>query len=150
MKVRLECRREVEVNVNIDKPGRDVETVARDDLFCLGRFDGRSDLGDLVAQDGDIHLAIDVVFRVEDMPAFEQQVVRLGGEQSGDGEKKHWSCHRRYSTAESAIGLGPRRSSPVYTRTGCAMLQQLEDSSVPRNQKAVIARGTVTRNGHHS
>ena len=67
-----------DVGVNIDQPRRDVITRYIDRLFCLLGRDVLGDAGDGSAFDRHIHHAIDLIGRIDHMPAFEEDVKRLG------------------------------------------------------------------------
>jgi hypothetical protein len=61
--------------VDIDQSGHDVEAVHVHDLENLRRIDVRSHRGDLAVANRDVAHAIDFIFPIDDVPAFEEQIV---------------------------------------------------------------------------
>ena len=62
------------MDVDVNEPRRDVEAVARNDFLSLRRVDDWGHAGDLTTSDGDVHFAVDVVFRIQDVAALEKEV----------------------------------------------------------------------------
>jgi len=97
--VRVLLRAEEDVRVHVDQPGDDVEALGLDDPHRRRRRDVRRHPCHLAARYGDVHHRIDVVARVDDVAAPDQEVRRRrsgrglrrkgpagGHEQSDDGE----------------------------------------------------------------
>ena len=79
----------VMVGVQVDQAGRDVEVAHVQDA---PRFDGR-DVGrharDAAARDGDVHHAVDVAGRVDDMAPLEQEIVTTLREKARRSEERN-------------------------------------------------------------
>src|SRR6202034_2890165 len=69
----------VDMNVDIDQAGRNIHTLDVDGLERIRGGDVIGYFGDLAILDGDIHDRVDMVPVIEDMAAFEQQIVDRSG-----------------------------------------------------------------------
>ncbi len=89
VQVFLETRCRVDVHVDIDQTGDHVQPCAVDHLPRFERIDLRSDASDLVAADGHVHLAVDLVLRIDQVTALEEQVILRLGAQSAAKPKEN-------------------------------------------------------------
>jgi hypothetical protein len=66
------------VGVDVDQPRCYVETRGVDDLARPACRQVRTNGSDFASADGHVTYGIDVVFRIDDVPAFDDQIVVLG------------------------------------------------------------------------
>ena len=66
----------IDMYVQVDQTRRDIKTFHIDGFERGAGRDVRSHLGDLAILDGHVHLGIDVVLVVENMPVVQQQIVK--------------------------------------------------------------------------
>src|SRR5205823_5493798 len=64
-----------QMRVDVHQTGRDVEAAGVDDLAGARRIDGGGDFGDLAGLNGHVAERVDVVSGIDDVSAFEQQVI---------------------------------------------------------------------------
>jgi len=95
-----------QVGVDIHYAGRDVKTADVDCLAGTRRVDGGGDFSDLSRLDCHIARAIDIIPGIDDVAAFEQQIVlgEGGGEQKDRGEKFEHELFEQFLDGQIEIG----------------------------------------------
>ena len=71
------AKSEEDVHVDVDEPGREIETGDVDGLFGGAGGNGRFDGGDLAVENGYVPFRVDVVFRIDDMAVAKDEIVLL-------------------------------------------------------------------------
>jgi len=97
-----------DVDVDIDQARSDVEAGDVDDLFCGGGGNVFFDSGDSSGGDGDIHEAVNVIGGVDDVAAFEEDLVaRSLGLSRWEEGKEHESRREGEKRSCEKLHMGP-------------------------------------------
>ena len=98
------------MNVRVDQPRRDVEPADVDHRVCLRGIDTRAYRRNLPIGNGDVHHGIDLVARIDDMSALEQDLIAdlaagsgtsQSDDQQTDSESATWRYHALMFAARS-------------------------------------------------
>ena len=119
----LHARGGKEVDVRVDQTRRDVEAADVDDRPCLRGIDAGAHRRDLPVGDRHVHDGIDLVARIDDVSALEQDLIAdLGAgsgtsqrdEQQTDSESATWrhACAYDRRAVHRALPYSPRLTSP--------------------------------------
>ena len=103
----LHARGRKQVNVRVDQSRRDVEAADVDDRPCLRGIDAGAHRRDLPVGNRDVHDGIDLVARIDDMSALEQDLIADLGAGSGTSQRDD-----QQTDSESATGVSMRLRSP--------------------------------------
>src|SRR5438132_1614882 len=120
------ARGEEQVRVDIDEPGGNMEPVNVDHLFGLRGTDVGCDSGNLTAGNCYVHLRVDAVFGIDQVAAFEHDVVLsscdAAKEQSKDevthGRSAPWLYPTPYIFVSGTIAR-PSRRPPRHSIPAC-------------------------------
>ena len=155
--IRIGLGPEEDVRVDVDQPGHDIEpggigNTPRPRCLDIGR-----DLGDFPAGNGHIHHPIDVVARIDDVSALDQQIEgwRLGAadrwrtherqQQKPSNEFRHGSSRERL-----LVSIGHRRTQTDTDRTAKSAGSHLAMSKLLRGGRGVAALDGSRRHGNES
>ena len=78
------------MHVHIDQSGRYILALEFDGLSGIRSRDLRGNTDNAVLDDGDVHHPVDAMGRVDEMPAFQQQIIRLRGCPGEDQRKAQY------------------------------------------------------------
>jgi hypothetical protein len=87
----------IDVHVNIDQPGDDVESADADGLGGQGGIDTLSDSRDPAILDSDVPHRADPILGVDEMSALQQQLISALGEAATHGREQHQPIQRLHA-----------------------------------------------------